>query len=261
MMNPESAAEFNRRAWDAMASSPRQWFQPVSAETLVAARHGQWQIQVTATRPVPRHWLGDVAGKRILCLAAGGGHQGPVLAAAGAIVTVLDFSEQQLAIDAGLSREFGLPLKTVAADMRCPDGLADGSFDLVINPCSLNFCPQVQPVWDHAGRVLVTGGVLIAGFLNPVNYLFDAARLERGQFAVARQIPCRTAHDDAGESCESGGPNDIPLEFGHTLEELIGGQLRSGLVITDFMEDRWGGRDSLSQRIAVFAATRAVKQG
>ncbi|KAG1318310.1 hypothetical protein G6F63_015276 [Rhizopus arrhizus] len=50
-------------------------------------------------RALPLDWLGDVRGRRILCLASGGGQQAPVLAAAGADVTVFDLSDGQLEQD------------------------------------------------------------------------------------------------------------------------------------------------------------------
>ena len=39
---------------------------------------------------MPADWFGDLAGAPVLCLASGGGQQGPLLAAAGARVTVFD---------------------------------------------------------------------------------------------------------------------------------------------------------------------------
>ena len=181
-MGNDSLADHNRQAWDEIAESAEQWFQPVDGSTLEQARQGNWQVNVTATRPVPRAWLEPVAGARILCLAAGGGHQGPILAAAGGKVTVVDFSESQLAIDQRLAEQHSLPLATVAADMRDLCQFESGQFDLVINPCSLNFCPDVQPVWNEVARVLRPGGTLVVGFLNPVNYLFDPVKLEHQQF-------------------------------------------------------------------------------
>ena len=52
-----------------------------------------------------------------------------------------------------------------------------------------------------------------------------------------------------------------PLEFGHTLEDQIGGQLNAGLVLNGFYEDRYSDADEdpLSNFMASFIATRAVK--
>ncbi|MGB7344877.1 MAG: class I SAM-dependent methyltransferase [Pirellulaceae bacterium] len=250
--------EFNRIAWNNIATSKSQWFAPVDRDVIDAARSGDWSIRLTGTKPIPNSWIGDVVGKDVLCLAAGGGHQGPVLAAAGARVTVLDFSEEQLSLDQRVATENGLKLQTVAGDMRDLSCFADGSFDLIINPCSTNFCPDVLPVWREAFRVLRSEGALIAGQINPVNYLFDAVAMERGEFVVRHGIPYSDWDLTAAEREQTLGP-ERPIDFGHTLEDLIGGQLQAGFQLTHFMEDRWGGDDPLSQKIATFFATRAVR--
>lgn len=248
--------EFNRQAWNAIAASPKRWFVPASADEIAAARKGQPAIKVTAIKNVPQNWLGQLPGKRILCLAAGGGHQGPLLAAAGAIVTVADFSEEQLAIDQAVADREKLALTTVQCDMRSLGEV--GEFDCVINPCSLNFCPSVIPVWREAHRVLVSGGTLISGFVNPVNYLFAAEPLMRGKFSVANRLP-HVEGDVLSESEIAPGIPPTPVEYGHTLTDLIGGQTNAGFRICNFFEDRWGGNDPLSKKTAVFIATRARK--
>jgi len=63
-------------------------------------------------------WLGgDIRGKRVLCLAAGGGKHGPLYAAAGANVTVVDISAAQLELDRQVAAERRLELRTVEASM------------------------------------------------------------------------------------------------------------------------------------------------
>ncbi len=251
--------EYNRRAWDAIATSHRKWFVPVSEKEIEAARSGELKIKVTATKNLPTSWLGQVAGKRILCLAGGGGHQGPLLAAAGADVTVSDFSQAQLDIDQQISERESLNLQTVQCDMRDLSKLLDVEpFDMVLNPCSVNFCSDVPKVWQEAYRVLGAGGILITGVIQPVNYLFDAAELLEGRFVVQHSIPfVQTEFDPA--SLDDPALPPTPAEYGHTLTDLIGGQLKAGFRMTDFFEDRWGADDALSDRIAVFAATRAIK--
>jgi SAM-dependent methyltransferase len=251
-------SEFNRIAWDNIATSKQQWFAPVDRETIDAARRGDWSIRLTGTRPIPSSWIDDVAGQNVLCLAGGGGHQGPLLAAAGANVTVFDISEQQLEIDARVAKQNGLEVSVIAGDMRNLAQIADDAFDLIVNPCSTNFCSDVRPVWQEAYRVLRPGGVLVAGLINPVNYLFDAAELDGGKFVVRHSIPYSDLDLTDEEQERTLGP-ERPIDFGHTLSDLIGGQLLAGFMLTDFMEDRWGGDDPLSEKIATFIATRAVK--
>ena len=91
--------EYNREAWDREVEAGNPCTRPVESQVTEAARRGDWQIRLTPAKPVPRDWFGVLKGKKVLCLASGGGQQGPVLAAAGAHVVVLDNSPAQLEQD------------------------------------------------------------------------------------------------------------------------------------------------------------------
>ena len=252
------STQFNRQAWDNIATSRHRWFTPCTAEEIDSARNGRVSFRVTACKTVPAQWLGDVKDQRVLVLAGGGGHQGPLLAAAGALVTVVDFSEEQLAIDRRVAKAHQLKLETICADMANLEGIEDQHFDLIINPCSVNFIPLVPPVWIEAARVLKVGGVLIAGLMQPINFLFDAGKRDRGELEVRFRIPYSDLDLPEEERDQTIGP-ERPIDFGHSLTDLVGAQLTAGFLLTDLMEDGWGGEDPLSDRIATFLATRAVK--
>ena len=243
--------EHNRIAWDALADRGDRWTVPVSADAIDDARHGRWDIVLTPTKPVPRAWL-EIEGRNVLCLASGGGQQGPILAAAGAIVTVLDNSPKQLERDARAAAQHGLAITTVHGDMAHLDMFAGETFDLVVHPVSNCFVPDVRPVWREASRVLRRGGSLLAGFVNPAIYMFDLDVAERtGRLEVKHSLP----YADGPKSA------DEPLEFSHTLEEQIGGQIAAGLSIIGMYEDfHGGGNDNPFNRyMPAFIATRAVK--
>jgi ubiquinone/menaquinone biosynthesis C-methylase UbiE len=181
--------EHNRLAWDKQVENGNQWTVPISPEAVAAARKGQWTIILTPTKPVPRNWLPNLIGQQVLCLASGGGQQGPVLAVAGAHVTVLDNSPKQLERDRLVSEREGLAIATVEGDMADLSMFSDQSFDIVVHPVSNVFVPDVRPVWREAFRVLRKKGILIAGFNNPVVYLFDYAFIERtGKLEVDRTL-------------------------------------------------------------------------
>ena len=77
----------NRRIWDERSENNDVWSVPVTSEAIKLARKGIWSILLTPTKPVPADWFPDqLHGKKVLCLASGGGQQGPILAAAGADV-------------------------------------------------------------------------------------------------------------------------------------------------------------------------------
>jgi SAM-dependent methyltransferase len=196
----------------------------------------------------------------VLCLASGGGQQGPILAAAGAHVTVYDNSPRQLAQDRLVADREGLAIKTVLGDMANLHASPDQAFDLIVHPCSNVFAPDVRPVWRETFRVLRPGGALLSGFMNPIYYLFDYHELERGEYRVANHIPYSDAAHLSPEMRQRLIEEEAPLEFGHTLDDLIGGQIAAGFLLAGFYEDI--DPDSiLAQRIPFFIATKAVKPG
>ena len=81
---------------------------------------------------------------KILCLAGGGGQQGPILAALGGLVTVFDISHSQLELDRMVAKREGLKIKTVRGDMVDLTAFENESFDWILNPCSLCYVPNVK---------------------------------------------------------------------------------------------------------------------
>ena len=247
----------NRRAWDGQVAKGNRWTVPVSSATIAAARRGQWEVVLTPTRPVPRDWFPSLAGLAVLGLASGGGQQGPVLAAAGARVTVLDNSPRQLGQDRMVAGRDGLAIATVRGDMaQLP--FADASFDLVFHPCSNSFVPDVLPVWREAYRVLRPGGALLAGFVNPVAYAFDEAPGPAGAFTLRHRLPYSDLTSLGAEERERLIASGEPLSFSHSLEDQIGGQLDAGFRLAGLFEDAWA-EEPLSAYFPLCVATRAVK--
>jgi SAM-dependent methyltransferase len=248
---------YNREKWDQQVEQGNPWTIPSSPEVILAARQGKWAVLLTEFTSVPRSWFPqDLHGVHILCLASGGGQQGPILAAAGANVTVFDNSPRQLEQDRMVAKRDGLKLITVEGDMRDLSVFADGSFDLVVHPVSNCFCPEVQPVWKEAFRVLRPGGTLLAGFNNPDLYIFDFALEEQGVFEVKYPLPfdALKLSEDERRSLFS---NDSPLEFSHTLERQIGGQLEAGFLLSGLYEDKTS--SPIGKYMPGYYATRAIK--
>jgi len=251
-------AHYNRIAWDKNVEMGNRWTVPVGPEVIAAARAGQWQILLTPTKPVPRSWFPPLADLEVLCLAGGGDQQGPILAAAGARVTVLDNSPRQLAQDRFVSDRDRLNLVTVLGQMNDLSCFVDGRFGLIVHPISNCFVADVLPVWRESFRVLRTGGVLQAGCLNPVRFLFDDDKAERGEFAVRHRIPYSDLTSISEQERQRYAAKGEPYCFGHTLADQIGGQLAAGFALTGFYED---GDPSvpLDHFIASSFATRAIK--
>ncbi len=252
----------NRVAWDKNVEwGENRWTIPVGPEVVAAARQGRWDIYLTPTRPVPKAWFPDLKGCDVLCLASGGGQQGPILAAVGANVTVFDNSPQQLAQDRMVAERDKLKLATIEGDMADLSEFPDQSFDLIVHPVSNLFVPDVRPVWAEAFRVLRTGGALLAGFNNPARYLFDWESYDRGVLEVRHALPYSDAARLSEEEMRRRLAGGEFLEFSHTLEAQIGGQVEAGFLIAGLYEDydRAEDNDALSQYMPVYVVTRAVK--
>jgi SAM-dependent methyltransferase len=250
----------NRAAWDRQVEAGNEWTLPVGPGVTTAARAGDWSVVLIGYEPVPGDWFpASLTGTEVLCLACGGGQQGPVLAAAGARVTVFDNSPGQLARDQMVAERDGLEITTVLGDMRDLSAFASGCFDLVFNPVSTVFCPELGPVWRECFRVLRAGGALLTGFMNPDVFIFDEdACNNHGELRVRHRLPYSDlAHLDAAELDRLRG-TDIPLEYSHTLTEQIGGQLEAGFLITGFREAPLHVGPTAAYMPGYFA-TRAVK--
>jgi len=249
----------NRNAWDAEVEKGNEWTKPVSSEEIEKAKNGEWEIVLTPTKPVPKDWYPQLLGAKVLCLASGGGQQGPILAAAGAEVTVFDNSTRQLAQDEMVAKRDNLKIKTIQGDMRDLSCFNDESFDFIVHPCSNHCVDDILVVWKEAYRVLKKGGTMISGFTNPILYLIDMELEEKGILQIKNSLPYSDLEQLNEEYLQKLIDNNEPVEFGHTLEQLIGGQIKAGFVIAGFYEDDWGGKYPVDKHSPSFIATRAIK--
>lgn len=254
-----SIRAYNREAWDKAVAEGDRWTVPVTPEVVAAARRGEWSIILTPRIPVPKSWFPPLAGAEVLCLASGGGQQVPILAAAGARVTVLDNSPRQLGQDQLVADREGLSITTVEGDMRDLGAFADGTFDLIVHPCSNCFVEDVRPVWKECFRVLKKGGALLAGVCQPIMFLLDPELEEKGILQVKYKAPYSDLTSLSEEERKRYTDKGQPLCFGHTLDDQIGGQLDAGFLIAGFYEDRHVDGDKLSAYLPTFIATRAIK--
>lgn len=256
-----SVFEHNRQAWNRESNAGSEWSRPVDAAAIEQARDGQWDILLTPCRPVPRAWFGELAGKQVLCLASGGGQQAPILAAAGASVVSLDASDAQLAKDMDVAERHGLDLRCEQGDMADLSRFGDGSFDLIFHACSNCFIPDVRPVWPECFRVLKPGGVLLAGFLNPTYYLFEHDTSDPMQgLQVKYKLPYSDLDHQHEPAVQARLQRGEAVEFSHTLDDLIGGQARAGLMLVDMYEDGWTDAATPLNRFSPTSiATRAIR--
>ena len=245
--------EINAETIDRWIKDGWEWGKPIDHETFLNAQAGKWNVVLTPTKPVPHAWFGDLKGKKILGLASGGGQQMPVFAACGAICTVLDYSEEQLKSERLVASREGYPIEIVRADMTQPLPFSDETFDLIFHPVSNCYVEEVRPIFKECFRVLKPGGALLSGLDNGINFLFDG----EDETQVVNSFPFNPLKNP--EQREQLLRFDGGMQFSHTLEEQIGGQLEAGFVLSDLYEDT-NGEDRLhSLRIPCFFATRAIK--
>src|SRR3954470_24940356 len=118
----------------------------------------------------PCGWLeGTLAGKRVLCLAAGGGKHSVLCAAAGAKVTVVDISPEMLAYDRELAARRGVAVRIVEASMDHMPMLHESEFEVVIQPVSTCYVPDVRAVYREVARVTAPGGLYISQHKQPAS--------------------------------------------------------------------------------------------
>lgn len=252
-----SYIEENARIWDKRSENNDKWSVPVSSEEVKRAMAGIWDIVLTPTKPVPAHWLPKrLNGRKILCLASGGGQQGPILAAAGAEVTVFDNSKVQLQKDELVAQRDHLNIRTVQGNMQDLSVFADESFDYIVHPWSNCYIDNVLPVWKECARVLKPNGVLLSGFGNPISCIFNVGKFERGILEVENTIPYADIDHMDDPETRAIVKADGYL-WSHTLEALIQGQIDAGFVISGFYEDIGG--SALDRYINSSIATKAIK--
>jgi SAM-dependent methyltransferase len=232
--------DLNAIAWNqAVDDANNPYTTVVSPEQVAAARAGQWDLYLSDSRPVPRDWFPAFEEAKVLCLASGGGQQAPVFAALGAEVTLLDASIKQLAQDRFVAERDGLRIETIEGDMADLSMLEAGRFDLIFNPVSTIFVPDLRPIWPACHRVLRTGGALMTGFMNPDEFVFDANALDNeGAFVVKHPLPFIEHETLSAQELEDYKRDKRMLHFSHTMEAQIGGLIEAGFVITGFYEDR-----------------------
>lgn len=246
---------YNREAWNNYVDSKNRWTVPVEDIEIKNAKDGNWSIILTPTKAIPKSWFPqNLEGLNILGLAAGGGQQGPILASAGANVTIFDNSPKQLEQDQMMAEKHNLPLKVVQGDMRDLSIFEDETFDIIINPCSISFVEDIQPIWNESFRVLKKGGVLMTGLTNPLIYQIDDQNL-----MLTYKAPYSDLHSLEKEKLEEFINNKEALLYGHSWQEQLGGQLQAGFLISDMYEDDWSNELIFDSYFPGFMATRAIK--
>ena len=253
-MDNRHYTDINAKVVDDWVQNGWEWGVPISREEYAKALNGEWDVLLTPTRFVPKEWFPRLSGASLLGLASGGGQQMPIFAALGAQCTVLDYSDRQLANERLVSEREGYSIDIIKADMTTQLPFPDDSFDVIFHPVSNCYVEDVYSIWNECFRVLKRGGVLLAGMDNGINFLFDDA--ENLPLVAVNKLPFNPLQDES--LYMKSMKNNDGIQFSHTLEEQIGGQLRAGFVVTGLYEDR-DRTGVLREYFPQYIATRALK--
>jgi SAM-dependent methyltransferase len=249
------SAAHNRRAWDQMAARGQRFTRP--------AADADFANPLATVDRIG--WLGgDIRGKRLLCLAAGGGKHGPLYAAAGAMVTVVDLSPAQLELDRQVAVERRLELSTALASMDDLSMFAAEAFDVVIQPVSTCYLPEIAPVYREVARVTAPGGLYISQHKTPTSLQADIVPARRGYEL------CEPYYRSGPLPPVVGSPHreEGTLEYLHRWEEIVGGMCRAGFVIEDLIEPLHAAADAApgtfghrSRYVAPYVRIKARRAG
>ena len=244
--------DINAETIDRWVNEGWEWGRPIDHATYEAAERGEWEVRLTPTKAVPREWVGDISGHDLLGLCSGGGQQGPIFSAAGARVTIIDYSAAQIASERAVAAREGYDIACVQADVTLGLPFADESFDIVFNPVSICYIREVEALIEEVFRVLRPGGVFLCGFDTIVNYLVDADE-ERIVWSMpfdptVQEEPRRFLQED-----------DAGMQFSHDLTETLGTMLKCGFMFSDLYEDTNGEGRLHEMNIPTYVAVRALK--
>ena len=214
----------NQDGWDRLARAGCELSSPYGPDEFAHAR----------ALLDPHGWLPWRRLESVLCLAAGGGRHGPLFAHLGYDVTVVDLSAEQLRRDREISDRYGLALACVQADMLDLSVLGGRCFDLVYQPVSTMYVPDVRRCYRQIARVLVRGGLYYAEHWNPVQMQLSEARPWDGEAYRIVHPPSRGA--GRTWTADTGGGAAICRHYIHSIGELIGGVCAAGFVVVGFAE-------------------------
>jgi SAM-dependent methyltransferase len=244
--------ELNSKTIDGWVEDGWEWGTPVSHEEYVRATQGDWRMLLTPQISVPKEWYPELKGCKVLGLASGGGQQMPVFAALGADCTVLDYSKKQLESEQMVSQREGYVINVVRADMTKPLPFPDESFDLIFHPVSNCYIQDVRHVWHECYRIIKPGGRLMAGMSNGFNFIVDWDGTEIKYALPYNPLKDKVLYEQAMKLNDG-------VQFSHTLDEQIRGQLQAGFKLIDLYEDVDTQGTSARFNIPAYWATLAEK--
>ncbi|MCD4827685.1 MAG: class I SAM-dependent methyltransferase [Acholeplasmataceae bacterium] len=244
-INEETMNRWNKEGWE--------WGKPIDHQTYINATKGIWDVVLTPNISVPKDWFLPFKNLKILGLASGGGQQMPIFAALGADVTVFDLSEEQLNSERLVQQREGYDIKIVKGDMTKRLPFEDESFDLIFHPVSNVYVKDVKHVFRECARILRKDGILLSGLDIGTNFIVDET-----ETMIVNKLPFDPLTNKAQYDFMI--KNDYGIQFSHTTEEQIKGQLDAGFELLDIFEDTNNAGRLYELNIGCYIATKSRKK-
>jgi SAM-dependent methyltransferase len=217
--NSEDYRSVARAAWQQLAGPPDEIVDP---GTLAHA----------AEILDPDGWISWDGIETALCLAGGGGVQAPLIAALGPAVTVLDISPRQLDRDRAAAEEHALDIECVEAEMTDLTVLGDRVFDLVYQPISTCYIPDVAALYRAVASVTAPGSRYWSEHWSGAQIQLDEAAWDGSAYRISHPV-------NTGEPLLWHAPDQDDLScwhFAHSPGRLLGELGTAGFVIDRLTE-------------------------
>ena len=222
----------NRERWNTLAQVNVEWSRPYLDYTPQQAAENIYRHGI----------LKDVAGKKVLCLASGGGQDSVAFGLLGAEVTVYDLSDEQLSRDRQACTHHNLTVRALQGDMRDLSTFQDAEFDIIWQVYSINFVPTIQPVIQGVARILKPGGIYFLQFANPFTIAVDEEAWDGTAYPLkhpyldGENITTYFPDWDVTQPDGSKVTVDSPHEFRHTLGTVFNTMVASGFSLLGLWE-------------------------
>ena len=163
---------------------------------------------VALEEPIVRQALGDVTGLSVLDLGCGTGRHALRLAAAGARVTAVDFSEGMLS---EARRKPGAEaVRFLVHDLHLPLPFEARGFDRIVSGLVLEHLSDLRFVFGEARRVLKPGGRAVVSAMHPAMFL--------------KSVQARFTDPATGEKVQ---PGSVP----HSIGDFVMAAVHAGFTL------------------------------
>jgi ubiquinone/menaquinone biosynthesis C-methylase UbiE len=204
--------------------------------------------------------VGEVDGQRVCSVACGQGREARYLASQGAVVTGVDFSEQQIAQARRYENQEPRNITYLQGDAQTLEGLGDGDFDGAVCHMSLMDIPDLARTLQSVARVLRPQGWFVFSITHPafktpatgdlVDHVNKSARRTVGKYFEEGYWDGPGRHNDA-----------LPVGAYHrTLSTYVNTLTQAGLAIEQLREPQQFDRQPVWQEVPqlLYARTRRI---